>query len=90
MYSIVALNIHSPQLGKIGKYKRGKLGIICLFVCLMVFSANFNNISAISLGYVLLVPPMVEETGGFGENHQILSNRSTQNHVGEPRYFEIN
>jgi hypothetical protein len=44
------LNIHSPQLGKAGKYKRGKLGIICLFVCLMVFSANFNNISAISLG----------------------------------------
>jgi hypothetical protein len=56
----------------------------------MVFSANFNNISAISLGYVLLVPPMVEEAGGFGENHRILSNRSTQNHVGEPRYFEIN
>jgi hypothetical protein len=32
---------------------------------------------------------MVEEAGGFGENHRILSNRSTQNHVGEPRYFEI-
>jgi hypothetical protein len=42
------------------------------------------------MGYVSLVPPMMEETGGFGENYRILSNRSTQNHVGEPRYFEIN
>jgi hypothetical protein len=67
MDSIVALNIHSPQLGKVGKYKRGKLGIICLFVCLMVFSAIFNNISAMSLGYVLLVSPMMEETGRFGK-----------------------
>jgi hypothetical protein len=49
MYSIVALNMHSPQLGKVGKYKRGKLCIIGLFVCLMVFSAIFNNISAMSL-----------------------------------------
>jgi hypothetical protein len=32
----------------------------------LVFSAIFNNISAMSLGKVLLVPPMVEETGGFG------------------------
>jgi hypothetical protein len=36
-----------------------------MFVCLMVFNAIFNNISAISGGSVLLV----EETGGPGENH---------------------
>ena len=38
----------------------------CLFVCLMVFSATFNNISAISWRSVLLV----EESGGPGENHR--------------------
>jgi len=37
-----------------------------MFVCLMVFSATFNNISFISWQSVLLV----EETGGPGENHQ--------------------
>ena len=36
----------------------------CLFVCLMVFNATFNNISAISWPSVLLV----KETGGPGEN----------------------
>jgi hypothetical protein len=35
-----------------------------LFVCLIVFKATFNNISAISWRSVLLV----EETGGPGEN----------------------
>ena len=38
----------------------------CLFVCLMVFNATFNNISVISWRSVLLV----EETGGPGENHR--------------------
>ena len=38
---------------------------VCLFVCLMVFNATFNNISVISWWYVLLV----EETGRPGENH---------------------
>jgi hypothetical protein len=33
---------------------------------LMVFNATFNNISVISWQSVLLV----EETGGFGENHR--------------------
>ena len=33
--------------------------ILCLFVCLMVFNATFNNISVISWQSVLLV----EETG---------------------------
>ena len=37
-----------------------------LFVCLMVFSATFNNISVISWRSVLLV----EETGVPGENHR--------------------
>jgi len=36
------------------------------FVCLMVFNATFNNISAISWRSVLLV----EETGGPDENHR--------------------
>jgi hypothetical protein len=39
---------------------------VCLFVCLMVLSATFNNIAAISWWSVLLV----EETGGPGENHR--------------------
>ena len=39
---------------------------VCLFVSLMVLSATFNNIAAISWRSVLLV----EETGGPGENHR--------------------
>jgi hypothetical protein len=39
---------------------------ICLFLCLMVFNATFNNISVISWRSALLV----EETGGPGENHR--------------------
>ena len=39
---------------------------VCLFVCLMVLSATFNNISAISWHSALLV----EETGRPGENHR--------------------
>jgi hypothetical protein len=38
---------------------------VCLFVCLMVLNATFNNISVISWRSVLLV----EETGGPKENH---------------------
>ena len=37
-----------------------------VFVCLMVFSTTFNNISVISWWSVLFV----EETGGAGENQQ--------------------
>jgi hypothetical protein len=43
---------------------------VCLFVCLMVFKATFNNISIISWRLVLLV----EETGGPGENHRPVAN----------------
>ena len=39
---------------------------VCLFVCLMVFNATFNNISVISWRSVLLV----EETRWPGENHR--------------------
>ncbi len=39
---------------------------VCLFACLMVFNATFNNISAISWRSVLLM----EETGGPGENNR--------------------
>jgi hypothetical protein len=37
----------------------------CLFVCLMVFNATFNNIPVMSWRSVLLMV----ETGGPGENH---------------------
>ena len=39
---------------------------VCLFVCLMVFNATFNNISVKLWQSVLLV----EETGRPGENHR--------------------
>ena len=39
---------------------------VCLFVCLVVFNATFNNISVISWRSVLLV----EEPGGREENHR--------------------
>jgi hypothetical protein len=39
---------------------------LVMFVCLMVFNATFNNMSAISWRSVSLV----EETGGPGENHR--------------------
>jgi len=39
---------------------------LCLFVCLMVFNATFNNISVISWRSVLLV----EKNRGLRENHR--------------------
>ena len=42
----------------------------CLFVCLMVFSTTFNNISVISWQSALLV----EETKVLGENHRPVAN----------------
>jgi len=51
--------------------------IYCLFVCLMVFNATFNNISVISWRSVLLV----EETGGPGENNRpVASHWQTLSH----------
>ena len=50
----------------------------CLFVCLMVFNAIFNNISVMSWRSVLLV----EETGEPGENHRpVASHRQTLSHT---------
>ena len=40
--------------------------VVCLFVCLMVSNATFNNFSVISWRSGLLV----EETEGSGENHR--------------------
>ena len=45
--------------------RKVELTKVCLFACLMVFNATFNNISVKSLRSVLLV----EETGGPWENH---------------------
>ena len=52
-----------PKPMKDNIYRREFTNII---VCLIVFSATFNNISVISWRTVLLV----EETGGPGENHR--------------------
>jgi hypothetical protein len=38
----------------------------------MVFNATFNNISVIPWWSVLFL--LVEETGGPGENHQLVAN----------------
>ena len=67
MYSSGIKN-HNRQLGKVGKYQRGKLGTVAvrLFVCLMVFNTTFNNISGILWQSVLLM----EETRVQGENHR--------------------
>ena len=43
--------------------------IVCLFICLIVFNATFNNISVISLQSVLLV----EETEGLVEKHRTVT-----------------
>ena len=50
-------------------------GMIC--VCLMVFNATFNNISAISWRPVLLV----EETGELGENHRPVASHWQLYHI---------
>jgi hypothetical protein len=42
---------------------------ICLFICLIVFNATFNNISVISWWSFLLV----EKTVGLGENHRLVA-----------------
>ena len=54
-----------------------RLSYTWLFVCLMVLSATYNNISVISWRSVLLV----EETGGPGENHRsVTSHWQTLSH----------
>jgi hypothetical protein len=55
-----------------GRKKKNKKNTIigCLFVCIMVFNATFNNIPVISWRPVLLV----EETGVPVESHQPVAN----------------
>ena len=53
-----------------GSGENRKVSVVCLFVCLMLFNATFNNISAISWRSVLLV----DENGGPGENHRPVAN----------------
>jgi hypothetical protein len=56
----------SPELALLLFETEKKLKTFQVFVCLMVFSTTFNNISVISRWSVLFV----EETGGAGENQQ--------------------
>jgi hypothetical protein len=51
---------------KYGGEKKELSNVDCLFVCLMVFNATFNNISVISWRSMLLV----DENRGPGENHR--------------------
>jgi hypothetical protein len=55
----------STGADKSNKQRKVPVAWLCLFVCLMVFNATFNNISVISWRSVLFV----EETGGPRENH---------------------
>jgi SUMO ligase MMS21 Smc5/6 complex component len=59
-YNIISENIKSIN------NSINKSCLICLFACLVVFNATFNNISVILWQSVLLV----KETGGPGENHR--------------------
>ena len=62
--------------------------MFCLFVCLMVFNATFNNISAITWWSVFLV----EETGAPKENHRpVVSHRQTLSHkvVSSTHHHEL-
>ena len=49
------------------RQRNGRPYIYIMFVCLMVFSATFNNISVISWRWSVL---LVKETGVPGENHR--------------------
>ena len=50
---------------------------ICLFVCMMVLNATFNNISVISWLSVLLV----DKTRGPGENHRPVASHRQIYHI---------
>ena len=73
----------SFNLNKTGKseegwcsYSRGNI-YVCLFICLIMLNATFNNISVISWRSVLLL----EETGVPGENHRpVTSHFQTLSH----------
>jgi hypothetical protein len=58
---------HLRRLGYVIVRHQGRYdAMFCLFVCLMVFNATFNNISVILWRLVLLM----EETRRSGENHR--------------------
>ena len=76
--------MREENLGFINNYMIYELDI-CLFVCLMVFNATFNNISAISWRSVLLV----EATGGPGENHRPVASHSQTLYVVQLALIEI-
>jgi hypothetical protein len=65
-YIIIIKECNGDSTENDGGYRACYEGSVCLFVCLVVFNATFNNISVISWRSVLLV----EETGGPRENHR--------------------
>jgi hypothetical protein len=58
--------IHDDKVTKAYEGQHLRREFTNIIVCLIVFSATFNNISVILWRTVLLV----EETGGPGENHR--------------------
>ena len=68
LYSCKARSTRTMKIGVIIMQYKETLEkteeFVCLFVCLVVFNASFNNISVTSWRSVLLV----EETGGPGKN----------------------
>ena len=65
IFFVFDINYFNKVLIFSGKIRQNDSFLFCLFVCLIVFNATFNNISIISWRSVLLV----EETGVPGENH---------------------
>ena len=65
-YIIIIKECNGDSTENDGGYRACYEGSVCLFVCLVVFNATFNNISVISWRSVSLV----EETGGPRENHR--------------------
>ena len=81
--SILSVQSHSQRYRKqasnrnINRMKNINIEVsVCLFVCLMVFNATFNNISVRSWRSVLL-----EETGGPGENHRPVARHCKFYHI---------
>jgi len=81
--SILSVQSHSQRYRKqasnrnINRMKNINIEVsVCLFVCLMVFNATFNNISVRSWRSVLL-----EETGGPGENYRPVARHCKLYHI---------
>jgi hypothetical protein len=90
-YNCIWLNVkfETPPIWYIEKFlshlnlcsPRNLLWKGCLFVCLMVFNATFNNISGISWRSVLLV----DETGGPGEKPTACHWQTLSHNIVTPR-----